>query len=76
MLASLLTVHADRDSAASGIAYALWLKSAPADLDAAPARANVSNVGQLMTDSKIVEGKLKLYPMARVGHCDAVARSD
>ena len=75
-LSSLLSAHADRDSSASGIAYALWLKSAPADLDAAPARDNVSNVGQLMTDSKIVEGKLKLYPMNRVGHCDAIARID
>lgn len=75
-LAPLLTAPAEADGSGTGLAYALWLKSAPADLHAPPRGDNVSNVGQLVADSKILEGELKLYPMTRAGHCDAVARND
>ncbi|MHB8534354.1 MAG: hypothetical protein ACYDBW_02795 [Sulfuricaulis sp.] len=75
-LTSLLATPADRGGSAPGMAYALWLKSAPADLHSPPGAENVNNVGQLVADSQIVEGELKLYPMTRAGHCDAVARND
>ncbi len=75
-LTPLLTAHAEADSAGTGMLYALWLNSAPADLHSPPGSENVNNVGQLVADSKIVEGELKLYPMTRAGHCDAVARND
>ena len=75
-LSSLLAAQTDAGGSGAGTAYALWLKSAPADPRSPPGSDNVSNVGQLVADSKIVEGKLKLYPMTRVGYCDAVARND
>jgi hypothetical protein len=75
-LSSLLATHAEGGGTGAGMAYALWLKSAPADPRSPPGGDNVSNVGQLVADSKIVEGELKLYPMTRVGHCDAVARNE
>lgn len=73
-LAPLLATHAGREGSGTGLAYALWLKSAPADLHAPPGSENVNNVGQLVADSRILEGELNLYPMTRAGRCDAVAR--
>jgi len=75
-LTPLLATHADPDGSGKGMAYALWLKSAPTDLHAPPASENVYNVGQLVAGSRIVEGELRLYPMTRAGDCDAVARNN
>jgi hypothetical protein len=75
-LTPLLAGHARPDGSGTGVAYALWLKSAPADVRSPPGSEDVNNVGQLVADSKIVEGELKLYPMTRAGRCDAVARHD
>lgn len=59
----------------TGLAHALWLKSVPSDLHAPPARDQVIAVGQLVTDSTLLEGELHLYPMTRMGGCNAEARA-
>lgn len=84
--ANTATARADRDWLSSllagsnpsvsgvGLAYALWLKSAPV-ASAPPRRADVRAVGQLMADATIVAGDLKLFPVTRAAGCDAVARA-
>jgi hypothetical protein len=73
-LSSLLTSRADTPGAGAGLAHALWLKSAPADMQAPPARANVTAVGQLVADqTTLVEGEIKLYPVTRAGGCSDTA---
>ncbi|MDO8703654.1 MAG: hypothetical protein Q7J84_01775 [Sulfuricaulis sp.] len=63
----------DRAGPGAGLAHALWLKSAPGDFHAPPARDNVIAVGQLVADVTLMEGELKLYPITRAGECNAVA---
>ena len=65
----------DRAAAGAGLAHALWLKSAPGDFHAPPARDNVIAVGQLVADVTLMEGELKLYPLTRAGECNAVAQA-
>ncbi len=73
-LSSLLAAHPDRSGNGVGLAHALWLKSAPADIQLPPARENVSAVGQLVTDqTTLMEGELRLYPVTRAGGCDDAA---
>lgn len=75
-LSSLLAVPPDRHGHGAGIAYALWLDSAPRDFHAPPGRGNVNQVGQLVPDAAIAQGALELYPVTRAGGCDALARSN
>jgi hypothetical protein len=65
----------DRIGPGAGLAHALWLKSAPGDFHAPPARDNVIAVGQLVADVTLMEGELKLYPITRSGECNAVAQA-
>jgi hypothetical protein len=75
-LASLLTPRADTAGTGAGLAHALWLESAPADMQAPPARDHVKAVGQLVADqTTLMEGELKLYPVTRAGGCGNVARA-
>ncbi|OGI51076.1 MAG: hypothetical protein A3E57_02050 [Candidatus Muproteobacteria bacterium RIFCSPHIGHO2_12_FULL_60_33] len=75
-LSSLLAARPDRAGNGVGLAHALWLKSAPADVQSPPARANVNAVGQLVADqTTLMEGELKLYPVTRASGCGDVARA-
>lgn len=74
-LASLLTPHLHLVAPGVGLAYALLLKSVPADVSSPPRRNEVHAVGQLVADTSIVEGELKLYPVTRAGNCEATART-
>ena len=75
-LASLLPARPDSAGAGAGLAHALWLKSAPLDVQAPPARENVNAVGQLVADqTTLMEGQLKLYPVTRAGGCGNAARA-
>ncbi len=74
-LSSLLVTRPDRAGNSAGLVHALWLKSAPVEVQSPPARENVNAVGQLVADqTTLMEGELKLYPVTRAGGCDAVAR--
>ncbi|HYA36784.1 MAG TPA: hypothetical protein VEI74_00705 [Candidatus Methylomirabilis sp.] len=73
-LGALLNIAAHRDDHGVGLTHVLWLKSAPAATALPPTRAEVASVGQLVADSAIAEGELKLYPVTRAGVCDAIAR--
>ena len=75
-LSSLLTSRPDAAGTGAGLAHALWLKSAPVDVQSPPARANVNAVGQLVADqTTLMEGELKLYPVTRAGGCSNAARA-
>lgn len=75
-LSSLLAPRPDAAGTGTGLAHALWLKSAPVDIQSPPARENVNAVGQLVADqTTLMEGELKLYPVTHAGGCDDVARS-
>lgn len=75
-LASLLTSRADSPGIGTGLAHALWLHSAPVDVQAPPARENVNTVGQLVADqTTLMEGELELYPVTRAGGCGNAARA-
>lgn len=75
-LASLLASRPDASGNGAGLAHALWLKSAPADVRSPPAREHVNAVGQLVTDqTTLMEGELKLYPVTRAGGCGNAARA-
>jgi hypothetical protein len=75
-LSSLLTPRPDTAGTGAGLAHALWLKSAPVDVQAPPARENVNAVGQLVADqTTLMEGELKLYPVTRAGGCGNTARA-
>lgn len=73
-LASLLAANPNRASQGTGLVHALRLNSAPENLQSPPTPENVNAVGQLVADSAIAEGELRLYPVTRAGDCDAVAR--
>jgi hypothetical protein len=75
-LASLLAARPDAAANGAGLAHALWLKSAPADMQAPPARENVNTVGQLVAaQTTLMEGEIKLYPVTRAGGCGNAARA-
>ncbi|MBI5782720.1 MAG: hypothetical protein HZA69_03160 [Gammaproteobacteria bacterium] len=74
-LASLFAANPNRAGQGTGMAHALRLNSAPKNLQSPPTPENVNTVGQLVADSAIAEGELKLYPVTRAGDCDAVARA-
>jgi hypothetical protein len=75
-LSSLLTSRADTAGTGAGLAHALWLKSAPVDVQSPPTRENVNAVGQLVADqTTLMEGEFKLYPVTRAGGCGNVARA-
>jgi hypothetical protein len=75
-LASLLAPRPDTAGNGAGLAHALWLKSAPVDVQAPPARENVNAVGQLVADqTTLIEGELRLYPVTRAGGCGNAARA-
>lgn len=75
-LASLLASRPDAVGHGAGLAHALWLKSAPADIQSPPARENVNAVGQLVVDqTTLMEGELELYPVTRAGGCSDAARA-
>ncbi|MHB1140139.1 MAG: hypothetical protein ACYC1T_00075 [Sulfuricaulis sp.] len=75
-LASLLTPRADTAGVGAGLAHALWLQSAPVDVQLPPVREQVIAVGQLVADqTTLMEGELKLYPVTRAGGCGNAARA-
>lgn len=75
-LSSLLTARPDSAGTGTGLAHALWLKSAPADVQAPPTRENVNAVGQLVVDqTTLMEGELRLYPVTHAGGCNDAARA-
>lgn len=75
-LSSLLTSRTDAAGTGAGLAHALWLKSAPVDVQSPPTRENVNAVGQLVADqTTLMEGELKLYPVTRAGGCGDAARA-
>lgn len=75
-LSSLLTTRADSAGSGAGLAHALWLKSAPVDVQTPPTRENVNAVGQLVADqTTLMEGEFKLYPVTRAGGCGDAARA-
>ncbi|GAB4514067.1 MAG: hypothetical protein Tsb0026_19190 [Sulfuricaulis sp.] len=75
-LSSLLAARPERTGNGAGLAHALWLKSAPVDVQSPPVRENVNAVGQLVADqTTLMEGELKLYPVTRAGGCSNVARA-
>ena len=73
-LASLLMSRSDPADTGTGVAHALWLKSAPVDVQLPPARENVKAVGQIVADhTMLMEGELELYPVTRAGSCGDTA---
>lgn len=75
-LAALLTSRPDAGSNGTGLAHGLRLKSAPANVQSPPTRANVLAAGQLVADrTRLMEGELKLYPVTRAGGCGNAARA-
>lgn len=73
-LSSLLAVRPDRASQGVGLAHALWLKSAPVNVQLPPTRENVNTVGRLVADeTMVVEGELKLYLVTHADSCGDVA---
>lgn len=75
-LADILETGSTRVGRHQGLMYALVLKSAPLDPQAPLQRAEIIGVGQLVADSAIAAGELKLYPISRVGNCDSVVRAN
>ena len=53
-----------------GLAHVLLLKSAPENFQLPPGRENVVAVGQLVTNSIMTQGELKLYPISHASECD------
>ncbi len=74
-LSSMVVAQSSRGGPSVGLAYGLWLKSAPGNFQSPPGRENVNAVGQLVADATVAEGELELYPVTRVGDCDATARA-
>lgn len=74
-LSSMLVAQNNHGGSGVGLAYGLWLKSAPGKFQSPPGRENVQAVGQLVADATVAEGELALYPVTRVGDCDAAARA-
>ncbi|BAV32360.1 hypothetical protein SCL_0035 [Sulfuricaulis limicola] len=75
-LTSLLAARPEAAANGAGLAHALWLKSAPADIRSPPVRENVNAVGQLVVDqTTLMNGELKLYPVTRAGGCGDAARA-
>ncbi|MHB8622485.1 MAG: hypothetical protein ACYC9J_05435 [Sulfuricaulis sp.] len=72
-LASLLAADPDRADPDVGLAYALQLDSVPGEFNSPPTGIEITALGQLVADATIVAGELKLYPITRIGRCDAVA---
>lgn len=73
-LSSLLAARPDHVGNGAGLAHALWLKSAPVDVQSPPTRENVNAVGQVVADqTTLMEGELKLYPVTRAGGCHDTA---
>lgn len=69
----LLPPASNRASQGRGLAHVLLLKSAPENFQLPPARESVVAVGQLVTNSMVVQGELKLYPISRASECaDAI----
>lgn len=73
-LAAMFSAGSGQHARSQGLIYGLLLKSAPSDLQAPPKREQVINVGQLVADSTIVAGELKLYSIMRAGSCDSSIR--
>ena len=67
----LLPPASNRASQGRGLAHVLLLKSAPENFQLPPARENVVAVGQLVTNSVMVQGELKLYPISHASECDS-----
>lgn len=61
---------------AASLLHALRLTGAPADPAAAPRPDQALNVGQVARDSKIAEGVLELYPVARAAACTDAYSTD
>lgn len=75
-LASLMASRTDAATNGAGLAHALWLHSAPVDVQLPPVRQQVNAVGQLVADqTTLMEGELKLYPVTRAGGCGNAARA-
>ena len=75
-LAALLAPRPEAAGSGAGLAHALWLKSAPADLRSPPGRAEVHAVGQLVAEqTTLLEGVLELYAVTRAGGCGDAARA-
>ncbi len=75
-LGDMLETGSTRAPRNQGLMHALVLKSAPVDFQAPPQRAEIIGVGQLVADSAIAAGELKLYPISRAGNCDSAVRAN
>lgn len=67
----LLPPASNRASQGRGLAHVLLLKSAPENFQLPPARESVVAVGQLVTNSVMAQGELKLYPVSHASECDS-----
>jgi hypothetical protein len=66
----LLPPASSRAGQGRGLAHVLLLKSTPENFQLPPARENVMAVGQLVTNSVMAQGELKLYPISHASECD------
>jgi len=70
-LTRLLPPASNRASQGRGLAHVLLLKSTPENFQLPPARESVVAVGQLVTNSVVVQGELRLYPISHASECDS-----